>query len=246
MNDSTPFGELRNAQGERLDYACAGGAGPDVAGLLVVICHGVTANKDRAWARTLAAELADAGLPSLRFSFSGNGASEGDFRASTVTKEVADLGAVLDAVAGRPLCVVGHSMGGAVGVLRAASDPRIGLLVSLAGMVHTAAFAERKFGALTPGRDLMWDKPECPLSAEFMDDMRRVDTVLPRAAEVTIPWLLVHGTEDTVVPCSESREAAAAAPRAELVEVPGADHLFSGDHERFMAQTVVGWLRAQA
>ena len=65
MSEAAPFGELRNAQGERLDYACAGGAGPG-EDLLVVLCHGVTANKDRAWATTLAQELTDAGFASLR------------------------------------------------------------------------------------------------------------------------------------------------------------------------------------
>ena len=243
MSD-TPFGELRNPHGEQLDYACAGDAGPDRDGLLVVICHGVTANKDRAWALTLAAALTEAGHANLRFSFSGNGASEGDFEASTVTKEVEDLGAVLDVVSrdGQPLCVVGHSMGGAVGVLRAASDPRIDYLISLAGMVHTHDFAQRKFGELTPGSDLMWEKPECPLSSTFMEDMQAVDTVLPLAAKVQAPWLLVHGSADTVVPIEESREVAGKAGRSTLVELAGADHLFSGEHEAVMAKAVVDWL----
>lgn len=246
-----PFGEIRNALGERLDYACEGGAGAEAAGRLVVIGHGVTANKDRAWATTLASALSAAGVASLRFSFSGNGESEGDFRQSTVTKEVADLGSVLDAVLSsgtRPICFVGHSMGGAVGVLRAAEDERIKLLVSLAGMVHTHDFAQRKFGELKPGQDLMWDKPECPLSTEFMEDMERIGTVLPRAPEVRVPWLLVHGTGDTVVPASEAREIAAAAPtpaQVELVEFEGGDHLFSGADEARMAAKVVAWLGAR-
>ena len=243
MTDA-PFGELRNAAGERLDYACGGGAGPG-ASLLVVIGHGVTANKDRAWATSLEAALSAEAIASLRFSFSGNGASEGDFRASTVSKEVSDLGAVLDAVGARPICFVGHSMGGAVGVLRAASDARIRLLVSLAGMVHTHDFAQRKFGELTPERDLMWDKPECPLSSAFLADMEQVASTAPRAAEVRVPWLLVHGSADTVVPCAESREVAALAPQATLHELEGADHLFSGAHEAQAAALVASWVREQ-
>lgn len=238
---ASPFGEIRNAAGERLDHAVSGSVDD---GRLVVIAHGVTANKDRAWATTLAAALAAAGIGALRFSFSGNGDSEGDFRASTVSKEVEDLGAVLDAVgaAKRPIVVVGHSMAGAVGVLRAASDDRIDRLVSLAGMVDTADFARRKFGELTPGEDLMWDKPECPLSQTFMDDMAAIGTVLEQGAEVKVPWLLIHGTADTVVPVEESRAIAARAPNATLIEMPGADHLFSGADEAAMAAHVVGWL----
>lgn len=244
MSEAAPFGELRNAQGERLDYACAGGAAPG-EGLLVVLCHGVTANKDRAWATTLARELAAAGFANLRFSFAGNGESEGDFRESTISKEVQDLGAVLDAVGQRPLCVVGHSMGGAVGVLRAASDERIDYLVSLAGMVDTQGFYERKFGEQTPGQDVMWDKPECPISQTFKDDMFAIGSVLERGAEVKVPWLLLHGDADTVVLPEDSRQIAPKGAQARLIEVPGADHLFSGEHEVPMAKQVASWLAEQ-
>jgi len=121
---------IHNRHGEVLDYSYAAGATGNCP--LLVIGHGVTANKDRAWAVKLTEGLTAAGLASLRFSFSGNGASDGDFRESTVTKEVEDLGAVLDAVDERPIYYAGHSMGGAVGVLRTVSDPRIKRLISLA------------------------------------------------------------------------------------------------------------------
>jgi len=233
-------GPIRNAHGESLDYSYGEGRGDDTP--LVVIGHGVTANKDRVWAVTLAERLAAAGFASLRFSFSGNGASGGEFRESTVTKEVEDLGAVLDAIGERPVVYVGHSMGGAVGVLRAANDPRIRRLVSLAGMVHTAQFANRKFGDLVPDEDLMWQKPECPLSRVFMDDMERVGTVVNLAPRVEVPWLLIHGTADDVVPFAESLEIREAAGTiAELVCLEQADHLFSGQ-EQEMARIVTAWL----
>src|SRR5688572_12986102 len=124
--------EIRNAQGQRLDYTYHHAR--EGARELVVIGHGVTGNKDRPFVVALAEGLAKAGIPSLRFSFSGNGTSQGKFTESTITREVADLGSVIDAIAERQICYVGHSMGGAVGVLRAAQDQRIRALVSLAGM----------------------------------------------------------------------------------------------------------------
>lgn len=233
--------EIRNEQGERLDHAFTSGGGADRP--LVVIGHGVTANKDRDWAVALANALNDAGYDALRFSFSGNGESEGDFRASCPTKEAADLGAVLDAVEDRTIVYVGHSMGGAVGVLRACEDDRIRYLVSLAGMVDTADFARRKFGELEPGVGVMWDKPECPLSQEFLDDMAGIGSVEPLAEAVRVPWLFVHGTADTVVPYDESETILArAAGETELVTLPGADHLFSGDDTARMTAAVVDWL----
>ena len=67
---------------------------------------------------------------------------------------------------------------GAVGVLRTSRDERIRLLVSLAGMVHTRAFAEREFGEEVPDEGCMWDEPDCPLSQAYMDDMAQIDTVV--------------------------------------------------------------------
>ena len=239
------FDSIRNAGGERLDAAFHAGSSGRTD--LVVLGHGVTANKDRAFLVALADALTAKGIAALRFSFAGNGASEGRFVDATVTKEVGDLGAVLDAAreAGfRRLAYAGHSMGGAVGVLRASSDERIELLLSLAGMVHTADFARRKFGALTPGEDCMWDKPECPLSQAFLDDMARIDTVEELAGEVRVPWLLLHGTNDTVVPLGDSLDALAKAPEAELVRLEGADHVFSADDGAELARRAADWVAA--
>lgn len=239
------FGVIRNSAGERLDYSFTDGR--DRGREIVVIGHGVTANKDREWAVTLANALSIAGFASLRFSFSGNGASEGDFRDSCPTKEVEDLGAVLDAVEDRRVIYVGHSMGAAVGVLRACEDDRIELLVSLAGMVDTVDFARRKFGDLEPGVGFMWDKAECPFSQVFLDDMTEIGSVEPLAEAIRIPWLLVHGTADTVVPFDESLTIAnRAAGEVEVVELEGADHVFSGEDAAAMAEVVVDWLQAQA
>lgn len=209
----------------------------------MVIGHGVTGNKDRPALIVLAEGLAAAGISALRFSFSGNGGSEGAFTDSTITKEVADLGSVIDALDGYNVCYVGHSMGGAVGVLRAAADERIQTLVSLAGMVHTKAFAQREFGDVTPDEGFMWDEPDCPLSQAYVDDMATIDSVAKKASKVAVPWLLVHGTEDDIVPPEDSRDILQYAnEETELLELSGVDHVFSGSGTAVMVEKVVAWI----
>jgi hypothetical protein len=239
------FDDIRNAQGELIDCTFHPSEGAqDGARELVLIGHGVTGNKDRKWALTLAAAMSKAGIAALRVSFAGNGDSEGDFRESTPTKQAEDLGAILDRCEAWRVTYVGHSMGAAVGVLRASRDERITRLVSLAGMVETADFAKRKFGELTAGTDCMWDKPECPLSQAFMDDMAAIGSVVELAEEVRIPWLFVHGTADEVVPIEETETILTrTGGSADFVDIAGGDHVFSGEAAQRMSERVVSWLR---
>jgi uncharacterized protein len=245
---SAPLPEFRNANGERLDVAYLPPAtstpptGPPHA--VVVLTHGVTAHKDRPWLVTLADALAGAGLASLRLSFAGNGASEGRFEDAVPSKEVKDLGCVLDALERwgvESLGYVGHSMGGAVGVLRAASDPRIACLVSLAGMVHVHAFFQRHFAHLPPGAPML-GKPECPWPPALAADAARIGSVTEEASRIRIPWLLVHGDADELVPYQDALDArAAASGRPDLVTLPGVDHRFTGAMPH-VAAVVVPWL----
>jgi len=232
---------LQNHLGERLDFSFHHAADDAPT---IIIGHGVTGHKDRPLLIALAEALADHGLNALRISFAGNAGSSGRFEESTVLKEVQELGAVLDALpASSTIGYIGHSMGGAVGVLRASQDRRIQFLVSVAGMVHTAEFAKREFGELKPGVDCMWDKPGCVYSTAYRDAMNATGNVLAAAQKVTVPWLLIHGTDDTVVPVQDSRDIRELRPDVKLVEISGADHLFA-DHTPAAVPAVVEWIRA--
>jgi dipeptidyl aminopeptidase/acylaminoacyl peptidase len=193
----------------------------------------------------LAESVENEGLSVLRFSFSGNGFSGGDFRDCTISKEVEDLKAVVSAAEanGYKVTYTGHSMGGAVGVLAAANDDRIRNLISLAGMVNTQAFYDREFGEVTPGEGTMWEEPECPLSLNYKNDMYEIGSVGSRASEVKVPWLLIHGDADDVIPVEDSREIYALANEPKnLIEIPGANHVFSGTGEEPVIEAVISWL----
>lgn len=234
---------IQNPSGEKIDYAFHEGA--EGARDLLIIGHGVTGNKDRPFVIGLADAVASEGMPVLRFSFAGNGDSGGKFADCTISKEVDDLKAVLSAAEanGYRITYAGHSMGGAVGVLAAAGDDRIRHLVSLAGMVDTEAFYEREFGEETPDEGCMWEEPECPLSKVFVDDMKAIKTTATKASDIKVPWLLVHGTADDVVPIEDSKKIFALANEPKkMVEIPNANHVFADDGLEPMIEAVISWV----
>lgn len=217
--------EFRNRLGEELDTAFHPGTRD---GVLVILAHGVTGNKDRPLLVALAEGLSARGWPCLRLSFAGNGDSEGIFGDATISKESRDLRDVLDSLPpALKIAYIGHSMGAAVGVTVAAEDPRIRVLVSLAGMVRTEEFLEREFGDAVPGKGFMWDEPEFPLSQRYADDLGAIGDLFDEVGQVSVPWLLIHGTADDVVKIEDSRDAYDTAEEPKkLVEIPGAGHSF--------------------
>ena len=239
--------ELRNRHGEKLDFRFHESSDPIRQNHVVVIGHGVTANLDRPWAEALANGLAGVGIDALRISFSGNGESEGDFRDSCITREVEDLGSVLDALqsAGATTSYAGHSMGGAVGFVRTPDDPRIEHFISLAGMVETARFAEEEFGMETPDEGVMWEEDDLPLSSTFMNDLRTINSLVENPSRIHVPILFVHGADDDLVPPSEAEAAFANANEPkEIAILEGVNHVFGGTEEK-MVGVVVGWMRNQ-
>jgi pimeloyl-ACP methyl ester carboxylesterase len=119
-------------------------------------------------------------------------------------------------------------MGGAVGVLTAVRDERIACLVTLAGMVMTRDFCQREFGDVVPDQGCMWEEETCPLSQAYVDDLHQHESTLAAAEAMMVPWLLVHGSADDVVPISDSEAAFAAAPQPkEFLRIEGEGHSFS-------------------
>jgi fermentation-respiration switch protein FrsA (DUF1100 family) len=197
----------------------------------------------------LGSRLAAVGVTALRFTHRGCGAggpdpSDGAFEDTTLTGRIEDFRAALDAlpslgVTTNRVGAIGSSYGGMV--VLAALDPRVAALALMATPIEIPTDAP----PLQVGSDLIALESGALVKRAFLEDTARYD--LPTAVrEYRRPTLIVHGTEDEVVPVEHALrlyKAALEPKRLEIVE--GADHSFSDPAHRKEALTLcVEWMRA--
>jgi fermentation-respiration switch protein FrsA (DUF1100 family) len=268
--------EIRAADGGppvRGDVRVAEGANPATA---VAFVHGFKGFRNWGPWPTLMRELALAGHAAVSFDFSHNGVdADGEFtdldlfRENTHTRELAELRAVVDAIAAgtlsggkvRAIGLVGHSRGGGAGVIAAAEDERVTALVTLASIADIPSrWTPAQVAAWRRGDDVHVEnartKQKMPIGAGYWADVRqnrdRLD-IVAAAARVTQPWLIIHGTGDGAVPPDDAHALfAAAGENAELMLVDGADHVFGVKHPyegpsedlKTVAEAVLDWFEA--
>jgi uncharacterized protein len=223
---------------------------------VTVICHGFKGFKDWGFFPPLAEALAASGRAVAIFDFSHNGVdatgAPGNeftrldlFRAQTPSRHVADLGVVLDALDGsafaglanlqrnRHVNVVGHSLGAAIAMLRAADDARIVQVATLNGTASLDRFTpEQRAEAVAKGQVAVHNHrtgQDLPLGREWFDDARGLD-LESAATQIFVPALVIAGDADTSVPPEESRTINGWIAGSRLVVVPGADHVFGARH----------------
>ncbi|WP_461106260.1 alpha/beta hydrolase [Tessaracoccus terricola] len=194
----------------------------------VVICaHGHRGNKSDMLG--IGTGLWRAGHSVVLFDFRGNGDS-GDGPQSLAHHEQRDLTAVVDLVRERRpdarIAVVSFSMGASTAILAAAEDPRIEALVAdspfatLSDVVATGYRRHRlPSEPLIPVADLV-NRLRYGYAFAEVRPLDRVAAISPH------PLLLLHGTEDRIIPYEHALQLAQAAEPGpvELVTFDGVDH----------------------
>lgn len=224
----------------------------------VIFVHGFKGFKDWGHFPLALKMLADNGIPVISFNFSHNGTTPEHpsdfadleaFGRNNYSIELKELGRVMDFLDDSPwlkeygvmsdrYILLGHSRGGGISILKAAQDSRV------VGLISWASVAA--FGSLFDASILDYWKKEgvifthnartrqdMPLYYQLYEDLQnnkeRLD-ILKAAAQIEIPWQIVHGTEDSTVPLDAARQLHAACPSSALIIVEGANHTFGGKH----------------
>jgi pimeloyl-ACP methyl ester carboxylesterase len=67
-----------------------------------------------------------------------------------------------------------------------------------------------------------------------------------RLAQIAAPTLVIHGENDRLIPAENGKRIAARIPRAKLVIIPGASHIFTTDQPDLAQAAILDFLDAQA
>lgn len=238
---------------------------------LVVVLHGFKGFKNWGFFPWLGRTLADAGLCAALVNFSHCGIDKGVdrfdrldlFEQDTWGKRLQDVTAVLNAAqAGKltgkatpnpaRLGLVGHSMGAGVALLAAAKDGRVRSLATLAGVSSSSRFDGvdvrehlRAFGHVKVMNTRT--NQEMRVGQGYFDELDAnpdAFDIAAAAAQVTLPWLIVHGAEDEAVPLTEAHallDAANTNPvqgeNIKLLTLDGTGHTFGAQHPFTYAST---------
>ncbi len=209
----------------------------------VILVHGWGSNAQMML--PLAQSFCQAGMNVLLFDARNHGKSDGD-TFSSLPRFAEDLGCAIEWTKKRDpsqkIVILGHSIGAASAMLAASQRTDIDLVIGLSGFAHPNLVMHRHL-----------DRPWLPkvLRPLIMDYIQwvigyRFEEIAPmnRIRHIRCPVLLVHGTEDAVVPISDMHlieQNALTENLVELVEIKGATHN-SVDQFQQHAIYLVDWI----
>ncbi|KIU51638.1 MULTISPECIES: bifunctional alpha/beta hydrolase/OsmC family protein [Bradyrhizobium] len=213
-----------------------------------LFAHCFTCGKDVLAAKRIATALAAKGIATLRFDFTGLGASEGEFANSTFSSNVADLVRAADHLRETrkaPALLIGHSLGGAAILAAAGQIPEAKAVATIAAPsdpVHvTHLFKDRieDIRAQGEGEVSLAGRP-FRITREFLDDVAE-QNLMAQVKQLHKALLVMHSpTDDTVGIDNATNIFIAAKHPKSFVSLAGTDHLLSGKQDAAYVADVIG------
>lgn len=243
-----------NKNGQRLKGLLVdGGAGSKE---VCILCHGFRSSKQSGTLSAISAGLAEAGVSTFRFDFSGNGESEGKFAYGNYWQEVEDLRAAFEfwtSKGSRVVCVAGHSKGGNCVVLYASKYHDVPCVINISGRFALEKGILERFGGQEGLKKLedegVLDIKDAAGNVEYQvtkADLRDRLTTNMHAACLAIPEstrvLTIHGTNDEIIPADDAYQFAQRISTHKLVLVKDADHSYRG-HQSQLVKHVLEFLK---
>ncbi len=217
---------------------------------IALLAHCFTCGKDALGARRIADELARRDVATLRFDFTGIGASEGEFANTTFSSNISDLVLAADHLRKTrkaPSILIGHSLGGAAILAAAAKIPEAKCIATIAAPSDPAHVTNLFMEALDAIRQK--GKVEVSLAGrpftvtrEFLDDIAE-HNLTDAVKQLHKPLMIFHSpTDDHVGIDNATRIFVAAKHPKNFISLAGADHLLTQKRDAvFVADMIATW-----
>jgi uncharacterized protein len=213
----------------------------------IIFIHGFKGFKDWGAHHLMTSFFAAKGYRYVKFNLSHSGVKPENptdvtdmdaFASNTVTKELFDTTAVINYTAShfpeQPIYLIGHSRGGGIAILSAASDHRISKLITWASIADFTSLwkKEQEKEWMHTGRIYVVNartKEEMPLDNTLLYDLRQHQEaydILKSAKKIKVPWLILHGDQDVNVDFSVAQQLAQRQIKAKISKIEGANHVF--------------------
>ena len=212
-----------------------------------LFAHCFTCSKDVYAATRIAQRLAAAGIATLRFDFTGLGASDGEFANTNFTSNVGDLVAAakhMEAELAAPQLLIGHSLGGAAVLAAAGQMPSVQAIATIAAPFDPGHVTRHFAEAL----NLIRHEGEAQVSLagrpfrirqQFLDDIFGQPQA-QRIADLRRALLVMHAPLDETVGIDNASAIFTAArhPKS-FISLDDADHLLRRKADAIYAADVI-------
>ena len=201
---------------------------------LIVVSHGFNNNMDNT--RNDAISFTKAGYASFIFDYIGGATSiksDGQITEMSVLTEASDLNAVIDElkederISKDHLFLMGQSQGGFISTYIAASRDDIKGLIGFYPAYVLQDDAWKQYSKLEDVPDTYVTPLGIRVGKIYWQDATSFD-IYDMMEDCEVPALIIHGTNDNIVPLSYAQKAVETLPNAELLTIQGAGHGFSG------------------
>jgi pimeloyl-ACP methyl ester carboxylesterase len=224
---------------------------------LVIFAHGFKGFKDWGHFNLVAKTFAQAECVFVKFNFSYNGTTHKNpilfddleaFGNNNYIIELNDLELVInwalsnlsliEEIDKANVTLIGHSRGGGIAILKAAEDKRVTKLITWAAV---SDFINRnKQNTLNSWKERgvvhtfnMRTNQQMPLYYQFYETIQNNKerlNIVNAAKKLTIPFLIIHGTNDEAVSFKDAEELHAAYNKSNILKLEDAGHTFGVKH----------------
>lgn len=219
----------------------------------IIYVHGFKGFKDWGASNLVADYFANQGFLFLKFNFSHNGVTSKNllnfvdleaFGMNNYLIELKELGIVIDWLEASELniqfsklVVIGHSRGGGIALLRSAQDMRIKNTITWASVcdfkarfpLNISEWKETGVHYILNGRTMQMMPMYYQFYKSFIENKQILD-IPYQSKKIRQNVMIIHGTDDKVVPCSEAEFLVSLITNSTLVLIKNTGHTFDTKH----------------